>query len=45
MRDDHQPTPPAPPPPDMPVDPEKWRALDRKIRRALLRHHRKVVGK
>jgi hypothetical protein len=36
--------PPAPPPADMPVDPEKWRSLDRKTRRALLRHHRKVAG-
>lgn len=32
---------PKPPPPDMPVDPNKWRALPRKTRRALLRHHEK----
>ncbi len=37
-------TPPAPPPADMCINPEKWRALDRKTRRALLRHHRKVTG-
>lgn len=35
--------PPAPPPADMSVDPVKWRNLDRKTRRALLRHHRKVT--
>lgn len=34
-------TPPAPPPAGMSVDPEKWRALSRKTRRALIRHHRK----
>jgi hypothetical protein len=37
-------TPPAPPPADMPIDPDKWRALDRTTRRALLRHHRRVTG-
>jgi hypothetical protein len=37
-------TPPVPPPRDMPVSLDKWRALDRKTRRALLREHRKVTG-
>jgi hypothetical protein len=37
-------TAPAPPPQDMPVDPAKWNALDRATRRALVRHHRKVMG-
>lgn len=38
-------TPPAPPPADMPVDPAKWRQLDRRTRRALLREHRRVMGR
>jgi hypothetical protein len=38
-------TPPAPPPADMPVDPDKWRALDRRTRRALLREHKRVTGR
>jgi hypothetical protein len=37
-------TPPVPPPRDMPIAWDKWRALDRKTRRALLREHRKVMG-
>jgi len=36
-------TPPAPPPADMPIDPDKWRALDRTTRRALVREHRRVT--
>jgi hypothetical protein len=36
-------TPPAPPPADMPVDPDKWRGLSRKRRRELIRYHRKQV--
>lgn len=37
-------TPPAPPPADMPVELAKWRALDRRTRRALLREHKRVTG-
>lgn len=39
------PAEPAPPPADMPVDPEKWRVLPRATRRALLREHKRVMGR
>jgi hypothetical protein len=38
-------TPPRPPPADMPIDLDKWRALPRATRRALLREHRRVMGR